>query len=273
MTDLKKAKARIEELRRLIRHHDYLYHVLSRPEISDAEYDRLFNELRRLEQKHPELITPESPTQKVAGEVAEGFAPVEHSSPMLSLDNAGSEEDIREFEARMQRILPGASFEYVCEPKIDGVGVSLVYQNGAFVRGATRGDGRVGEDITHNLRTVRNLPKILRGPLAQYELLEVRGEVFMWKSAFQRLNRDSQRGRRFSSPEEQQDYRRAASRYRAVPAWDCHPASFVRDPLGDSRGVPRVRAPRESRGEALWGPGRGHCLSPRDGGKAERARP
>jgi len=190
MADLKKAKARVEELRRLIRHHDYLYYVLARPKISDAAYDHLFNELKRLEQKHPELITPESPTQKVAGEVAEGFAPVEHSSPMLSLDNASTEEDIREFEARMERILTGASFQYVCEPKIDGVGVGVVYQNGAFVRGATRGDGRVGEDITHNLRTVRNLPKILRGPLARYEHLEVRGEVFMWGAAFQKLNCD-----------------------------------------------------------------------------------
>ncbi|MFQ5802289.1 MAG: NAD-dependent DNA ligase LigA [Candidatus Methylomirabilales bacterium] len=190
MADLKKAKAKVEELRRLIRHHDYLYYVLARPEISDAAYDRLFNELKRLERQHPELITADSPTQKVPGEVAEGFAPVEHSSPMLSLDNAASEEDIREFEARMERILTGASFEYVCEPKIDGLGVALVYQNGAFVRGATRGDGRVGEDITHNLRTVRNLPKVLRGPLAQYERLDVRGEVFMWEAAFQRLNRD-----------------------------------------------------------------------------------
>jgi DNA ligase (NAD+) len=190
MTDSKKAKARIEELRRLIRRHDYLYYVLARPEISDTAYDRLFNELKRLEQKHPELITPDSPTRKVAGDVAEGFAPVEHSSPMLSLDNATSEEDIREFEARMMRILPGASFNYVCEPKIDGLGVALVYEKGKFVRGATRGDGRVGEDVTHNLRTIRNLPSVLRGPLAQYELLEVRGEVFMWKAAFQKLNRD-----------------------------------------------------------------------------------
>jgi DNA ligase (NAD+) len=190
MTDLKKIKARVEELRRLIRRHDYLYYVLARPEISDAAYDRMFNELKRLEQQHPELITPDSPTRMVAGEVAEGFAPVEHSSPMLSLDNATSEEDIREFEARMERILPGASFNYVCEPKIDGLGVALVYRKGAFVRGATRGDGRVGEDITHNLRTIRNLPTVLRGPLARYEHLEVRGEVFMWKEAFQRLNRD-----------------------------------------------------------------------------------
>jgi DNA ligase (NAD+) len=193
MTDLKKAKARVEELRRLIRRHDYLYYVLARPEISDAEYDRLFNELKRLEQEHPQYITPDSATLLVSGGVAgvvEGFAPVEHSSPMLSLDNASTEEDVREFEARMQRILPGAAFQYVGEPKIDGVGVALVYHNGEFVRGATRGDGRVGEDITHNLRTIRNLPQVLRGPLAKYAQLEVRGEVFMWEAAFQKLNRD-----------------------------------------------------------------------------------
>lgn len=190
MTDFKKAKARVEELRRLIRRHDYLYYVLARPEISDAAYDRLFKELKRLEQQHPKLVTPDSPTQRVGGEVAEGFAPVTHSSPMLSLDNASTEEDVREFGARMQRILPGAAFQYVGEPKIDGVGVALVYHKGEFVRGATRGDGRVGEDITHNLRTIRNLPQILRGPLAKYGQLEVRGEVFMWEAAFQKLNRD-----------------------------------------------------------------------------------
>ncbi len=192
MTDSKKAKARVEELRRLIRHHDYLYYVLARPEISDAEYDRLFNELKLLEKQHPQYIVPDSATLLVSGGVAgvaEGFAPVEHSSPMLSLDNAATEEDVREFEARMHRILPGTTFDYVCEPKIDGLGVALVYEKGKFVRGATRGDGRVGEDVTHNLRTIRNLPSVLRGPLAQYELLEVRGEVFMWKAAFQKLNR------------------------------------------------------------------------------------
>lgn len=192
MKDSKKAKARVEELRQLIRHHIYLYYVLARPEISDAEYDRLFNELKLLEKQHPQYIVPDSATLLVSGGVAvvaEGFAPVEHSSPMLSLDNAATEEDVREFEARMHRILPGTTFDYVCEPKIDGLGVALVYEKGKFVRGATRGDGRVGEDVIHNLRTIRNLPSVLRGPLAQYELLEVRGEVFMWKAAFQKLNR------------------------------------------------------------------------------------
>jgi DNA ligase (NAD+) len=190
MKHREKAKARVGELRRLIRHHGYLYYILARPEISDTEYDRLFNELKNLEEQHPELITRDSPTQRVGGEVAEGFAPVEHSSRMLSLDNAATEEEIREFKARMKRILPDAAFNYVCEPKIDGLGVALVYQSGQFVRGATRGDGRVGEDVTHNIRTIRNLPKALRGPLARIEHVEVRGEVFMWKAAFQKLNRD-----------------------------------------------------------------------------------
>lgn len=194
MAERQKIKARVEELRRLIHHHDYLYYVLNRPEISDAEYDRLFNELKSLEEQYPELVTPDSPTQRVAGEVAEGFAPVEHSSPMLSLDNATSEAEVREFEARMGRILPDARFEYVCEPKIDGLGVALVYERGVLVRGATRGDGRVGEDVTHNLRTIRRLPLRLRGPLAAYDHLEVRGEVFMWKAAFQKLNRELEEG-------------------------------------------------------------------------------
>ena len=193
MTEQSRAKARIEELQRLIRHHIYLYHVLARPEISDAEYDRLFNELKRLERQHPQYIVPDSATLTVSGGVAvvaEGFASVAHSSPMLSLDNASSDEDLREFEARLQRILPDVAFSYVCEPKIDGQGVALIYQKGAFVRGATRGDGRVGEDITHNLMTIRNLPKSLQGSLAKYDHIEVRGEVFMWEAAFQKLNRD-----------------------------------------------------------------------------------
>lgn len=190
MADLRRVKARVEELRRLIRHHDYLYYVLARPKISDAEYDKLFKELKRLEEQHPELVTPDSPTQRVGGEVAEGFAPVKHSSPMLSLDNATTEKEIREFEARIKRVLPDATFQYVCEPKIDGLAVALLYRNGLFVRGATRGDGRVGEDVTHNLRTIRNLPQTLHASLARTEHLEVRGEVFMWRPAFQKLNRE-----------------------------------------------------------------------------------
>jgi DNA ligase (NAD+) len=188
MTSEADVAARLEELRQEIRRHDYLYHVLDRPEISDAEYDRLFRELAALEQQHPELVTGDSPTQAVGGRRAEAFAPVQHRTAMLSLDNALSPDDLREFEARLGRALPRAAFEYVCEPKIDGLGVALVYTRGRFTRGATRGDGRVGEDITQNLRTIASIPPVLRGPLAAARSLEVRGEVFMPREAFARLN-------------------------------------------------------------------------------------
>lgn len=181
--------ARAEELRSRLHHHNYCYYILDRPEIDDAEYDRLFAELRALETAHPELVTPDSPTQRVGGAVAEGFASVRHRAAMLSLDNAYSAEDIREFEARLSRALPGEAFQYVCEPKVDGLGVALLYEKGRFVRGATRGDGRLGEDITHNLKTVRTIPLRLREPLAALDLLEVRGEVFLGRDAFERLNR------------------------------------------------------------------------------------
>ena len=181
--------ARAEELRALLHHHNYCYYILNRPEISDAEYDRLFNQLRELEATHPELITPDSPTQRVGGSVAEGFASVQHRVPMLSLDNAYTADEIREFEARLQRALPGETFAYVCEPKVDGLGVALLYERGRLVRGATRGDGRSGEDVTQNLKTVRTIPLHLRGPLADLDVLEVRGEVFMAHEAFEKLNR------------------------------------------------------------------------------------
>jgi DNA ligase (NAD+) len=186
---MKKADAeRIEALREAIHRHNYLYYVEDRPEISDAEYDRLLRELRALEEEHPELITPDSPTQAVGGHIAEAFAPVEHKGPMLSLDNALSADDLREFEARLRRALPNAHFEYVCEPKIDGLGVALLYTRGRFARGATRGDGRVGEDITQNLRTIKMIPASLTGELARAKTLEVRGEVFMPREAFARFN-------------------------------------------------------------------------------------
>ncbi len=180
--------ARIEELRQEIRRHDYLYHVLNRPEISDAEYDRLFRELRAFEERHPELVTPDSPTQVVGAPRTLAFAPVEHRIAMLSLDNAVTPDDLREFEARLARALPKASFQYVCESKIDGLGVALVYTHGRFARGATRGDGRVGEDITHNLRTIKAIPPALHGPLESARTIEVRGEVFMPRGAFSRFN-------------------------------------------------------------------------------------
>jgi DNA ligase (NAD+) len=186
------ALQRISELREQIRHHDYLYYGQARPEVSDAEYDALMRELREMEAAFPDLVTSDSPTQRVAGQPVDAFRPVEHRTAMLSLDNATSPEDLREFEARLGRALPGGRFEYVCEPKIDGLGIALLYERGRFVRGATRGDGRVGEDITANLRTIRSLPVILRGALASVPELEVRGEVFMPRADFEQLNRSLQ---------------------------------------------------------------------------------
>jgi DNA ligase (NAD+) len=183
------AGQRITELREQIHRHEYLYYVEARPEVSDAEYDRLMAELRALETECPELITPDSPTQRVGGATVEAFKTVEHRVAMLSLDNATSPEDLREFEARISRALPGARFGYVAEPKIDGLGVALLYERGRLVRGATRGDGRMGEDITQNLRTIRSVPVVLRGRLASSPDLEVRGEVFMPRAEFEALNR------------------------------------------------------------------------------------
>ena len=184
------AAQRITDLREQIHHHDYLYYVEARPEVSDAEYDALMRELRELEASFPDLVTADSPTQRIAGTPTDIFKPVEHHAAMLSLDNATSPDDLREFEARIGRALPGATFSYVCEPKIDGLGVALLYEQGRFVRGATRGDGRTGEDITPNLRTIRSIPQLLRrGALATAAVLEVRGEVFMPRAEFAKLNR------------------------------------------------------------------------------------
>ncbi len=182
------AAARIEALRREIRRHDALYHGQDRPEIGDAEYDLLKRQLAALEAEHPELQTADSPTQTVGSRPGEAFAPVEHRAAMLSLDNAMSADDLREFEARLRRAQPGAAFAYVCEPKIDGLGVALLYVNGRFTRGATRGDGRVGEDVTHTLSTLDSIPRRLTGRLAKARILEVRGEVYMPRSAFRQLN-------------------------------------------------------------------------------------
>jgi DNA ligase (NAD+) len=182
------AAQRITELREQIHHHDYLYYVQNTSEITDAEYDALMRELKALEAEFPDLVTADSPSQRVAGAAVEAFQPVEHRVAMLSLDNAMSPEDLREFEARIARALPGQRPSYVCEPKIDGLGVALLYARGRFVRGATRGDGRVGEDVSANLKTIRSLPMRLRGRLAEAEEVEVRGEVYMPRAEFAQLN-------------------------------------------------------------------------------------
>jgi DNA ligase (NAD+) len=183
------AAQRLSELREQIHHHDYLYYVEAKPEITDANYDALMREVVTLETEFPELVTPDSPTQRVAGTPTDVFKPVEHQVAMLSLDNTTSPDQLREFEARLKRALPGATFAFVCEPKIDGLGVALLYERGRFVRGATRGDGRVGEEITPNLRTIKSLPVRLRGRLAEAGTVEVRGEVFMPRAEFEQLNR------------------------------------------------------------------------------------
>jgi DNA ligase (NAD+) len=185
---------RIQSLRREINRHNELYYVLDAPEITDAEYDRLFDELAGLEKKHPELITPDSPTQRVGAPPVEAFKPVRHSLPMLSLSKATSEAEFLDFHRRVLD-LSGASeekLEYSVEPKFDGLAVELVYEKGILTLGATRGDGTVGEDVTFNLKTVRSIPLRLKGDAAP-DRLEVRGEVIMTKDDFARLNRDREK--------------------------------------------------------------------------------
>jgi len=188
----------IEELRRQIEHHNRKYYFEDAPEISDLEFDRLMQRLIELEREHPELVTPDSPTQRVGGEPIAGFKQVVHRTPMLSMDNTYNEVDLREFDARIRRWLQGEEPRYVAEQKIDGVSVSLMYQRGLFTLGATRGDGLRGDDITHNLRTVRDVPLRFRtdGGAAP-ELIEVRGEVYMTHRELARLNKlQQERGER-----------------------------------------------------------------------------
>ncbi|MBF0676555.1 NAD-dependent DNA ligase LigA [Pseudomonas sp.] len=196
MTDAQSAAERIAALRSEIDAHNYRYYVLDEPSVPDAEYDRLFSELKRLENEHPELVTPESPTQRVGGEALAAFGQVKHEVPMLSLGNAFEEQDLVDFDRRVREGLDlpagdlfggGAEVEYSCEPKLDGLAVSLLYENGQLVRGATRGDGSTGEDISANVRTVRNIPLKLQGS-GWPVVLEVRGEIFMPKTGFEALN-------------------------------------------------------------------------------------
>jgi DNA ligase (NAD+) len=181
-------RGRIEELREQVRYHNRRYHVEDAPEISDAEYDALYNELEDLEGEHPELVTPDSPTQRIGDEPVEGFEEVRHAVPMLSLANARKVEDLREWDARVRRLLgDDESPRYVTERKIDGLAVSLRYEDGSFVRGATRGNGAVGEDVTANLSTVRSIPDRIDDDPPP--VLEPRGEVYMTLEDFEKLNR------------------------------------------------------------------------------------
>jgi len=207
---MKAAETRILELRAELDQHNYRYHVLDEPSIPDVEYDRLFHELKALEVENPHLVTPDSPTQRVGSAALSAFTQVRHEVPMLSLGNAFEENDMREFDRRVTEGLDlpvgdllseGAKVQYSCEPKLDGLAVSLLYRDGALVRGATRGDGTTGEDISVNVRTVRNIPLKLHGS-GWPQTLEVRGEVFMSKAGFERLNASQLEvgGKTFANP-------------------------------------------------------------------------
>ncbi len=185
--DVSAAREEAERLRAEIRRHDRLYFLDARPEIPDQEYDALVRRLRELEAAHPSLVTPDSPTQRVGGAPLEGFAHVRHSAPMLSIDNCYSVQELREFDARIRRALPDAAFDYLVEPKIDGVAAALRYERGALTLAATRGDGETGDDITANVRTLRSVPLKLSGS-GWPDVLEVRGEVYWPRTAFERHN-------------------------------------------------------------------------------------
>jgi len=190
----------IASLARQIRHHEWLYYVEAAPELPDAEFDALMKRLEALEAAHPELVAPDSPTQRVGGSVSDGAATVQHAIPMLSLDNSYNEDDLHDFDARVRKQLGEQDVEYVCELKIDGVAVSLLYEDGVYVRGATRGDGATGEQITANLRTIASIPLRLRGEAAG--ALEVRGEVYMPRDQLDAVNaqRDENGDPPFANP-------------------------------------------------------------------------
>ena len=222
------AKARHEVLAERVRHHDHRYYVLDDSDIENSEYDRLFRELKNLEERYPALVTPDSPTQRVGGGVSDAFAEVEHVAPLLSLDSIHEETELREFCARMERALGSTSIKYSLEPKYDGLSVELVYEAGVFIRGSTRGNGRIGEDITANLRTIRSLPLRLTGKNVP-ERLAVRGEAVFPIADFERMNRElAAEGKEpFKNPRNaaagalrQLDSRAARSRPLALYAYD-----------------------------------------------------
>ncbi len=182
------AQKRIETLRSELREHDYRYYVLAQPAISDSQYDALMRELIDLESRNPGLVTPDSPSQRVGGVPTKEFPTVNHTVPMLSLSNTYNEEEVRDFDRRVRSLLGNESYEYVCELKFDGVAISLKYEGGVFVQGATRGDGVQGDEITQNLKTIRSIPLQLVDPPKGVTTIEVRGEVFMTRDGFQKMN-------------------------------------------------------------------------------------
>jgi DNA ligase (NAD+) len=194
MPSAKDAEKKLESLREKIRRHEHLYYVLDQPEISDAEFDRLMRQLKDLEAEHPELIAPDSPTQRVGGKPREGFVKVPHSSPMLSLDNTYNEEELRDWERRVHELSGRRDVDYVCELKLDGMSLALLYEDGKLTRGITRGDGAVGEDVTLNVRTVHSVPlSIPKDKLKKAGIpadFEVRGELLMPLAAFRKMNEE-----------------------------------------------------------------------------------
>ncbi|KAB2832433.1 MAG: NAD-dependent DNA ligase LigA, partial [Candidatus Dadabacteria bacterium] len=174
----KEARKKIEKLSRELEYHNYLYYVKNAPEISDYEFDSMLNELKDLEAEYPDLVKPDSPTQRVGGWVAEGFASVSHIAPMMSIDNISNIDGAYEFDKRVKRLLgTDGDIEYVAEPKFDGVSASLTYDGGFLTKGATRGNGLVGEDVTNNLKTIKTIPLKLKGKKGIPGLIEIRGEV------------------------------------------------------------------------------------------------
>ena len=192
-------RTKIEDLREKLRRHEHLYYVLDQPEITDAEYDELMRDLRSLEEAHPDFAAIDSPTQRVGGKPREGFVKVSHSAPMLSLDNALNQDELRAFDRRVQELLGGAPYQYVAELKLDGLSLAVQYQNGAFARAITRGDGMVGEDVTENARTIRSIPLRVKSRPSDWE---VRGEVVMNSKGFEKLNaeREEEGLPRFANP-------------------------------------------------------------------------
>ncbi|MCM8800437.1 MAG: NAD-dependent DNA ligase LigA [Candidatus Omnitrophica bacterium] len=190
--DLDKIKKRIEDLRQRIRHHDYLYYVLSQPEISDKEYDDLMRQLKELEERYPQFKSDDSPTARVSGGVLEGFKTVEHKEKMLSLDNVYTFEELSQWQERILKVLGKEKIEFVVEHKIDGVSANLTYQKGRLMIGATRGDGSLGEDVTQNIKTIRAIPLILRGKKVP-DFIEIRGEVYMERKDFISLNKEREK--------------------------------------------------------------------------------
>ena len=231
----------IEKLREEIRRHEELYYVLDNPEISDAEYDALLEKLQKLEQQHPDQITPDSPTQRVGGRPAEGFSEVVHRRPMLSLDNSYNIDELRAFDQRCQRLADGRALEYVAELKIDGLSMALHYENQILVRGVTRGDGRIGEDVTQNARTIRSIPLKLRAKerRLQSQISNLRSQSWKCAAKFSYHEKYSSE----STPNAKSRMSRA-SQIRATPPPELSGNSIRRlSPAASSRCLPTICLP------------------------------